>query len=134
MGVTHHLLGIWPQKHSRSSMQKLKTHFGVNSPLFQLKRPVLFSCIVLNQPRNILRGKNVGVPYQKMGIWPIKHLQNTEKHNFLHYSNEKDLQKGFWDSQHLSLIESGQTKVFFMTFLIKMVFWRPYRGQIAIFW
>ena len=70
MGVTHHLLGIWPQKHSRSSLQQLKTHFGVNSPLFQLKHPVLFSCNVINQLRNISREKNVGVPYQKMGIWP----------------------------------------------------------------
>ena len=31
------------------------------------------------------------------------------------------------------MIESGQKKVFFETFLSKMVFWRCYRGQIPIF-
>ena len=78
--------------------------------------------------------KKMAVTHQIMGIWPIKHLQNTEKHNFLQYCNEKDLHTGFWDSQHLSLIESGQTKVFFTTFWMKMEFWRPFRGQIPIFW
>ena len=134
MGVTHHLLGIWPQKHSRSSMQKLKTHFGVNSPLFQLKCPVLFSGIITNWLKNLLREKKMAVTHQSMGIWPIKHLQNTEKPNFLQYYNEKDLHTGSYDSQHLSLIESGQTKVFYTTFWMKMEFWRSFRGQIPIFW
>ena len=57
MRVTHHLLGIWPQKHSRSSMHQLKTHFGVNSPLFQLKCSVLFSGIMINWLKNLLREK-----------------------------------------------------------------------------
>ena len=134
MGVTHHLLGIWPQKHSRSSLQQLKTHFGVNSPLFHLKCSVLFSGIMINWLKNLLREKKMAVTHQIMGIWPIKHFQNTEKHNVHQHCNEKDLHMGFWDSQHLSLIESGQTKVFFTTFWMKMEFWRPFRGQIPIFW
>ena len=134
MRVTHHLLGIWPQKHSQSSMHQLKTHFGVNSPLFQLKCSVLFSGIMINWLKNLLSEKKLAVTHQIMGIWPIKHLQNTEKRNFLQYCNEKDLHMGFWDPQHLSLIESGQTKVFFTTFLMKMGFWRPFRGHIPIFW
>ena len=36
----------------------------------------------------------MGVTQQIMGIGPIEHLQNTEKHNFLHYRNKKDLQMG----------------------------------------
>ena len=134
MGVTHHLLGIWPQKHSRSSLQQLKTHFGVNSPLFHLKCSVFFSGIMINWLKNLLREKKMAVTHQIMGIWPIKHFQNTEKHNVHQHCNEKDLHMGFWDSQHLSLIESGQTKVFFTTFWMKMEFWRPFRGQIPIFW
>ena len=134
MRVTLHLLGIWPRKHSRSSMHQLKTHFGVNSPLFQLKCSVLFSGIMINWLKNLLSEKKLAVTHQIMGIWPIKHLQNTEKRNFLQYCNEKDLHMGFWDPQHLSLIESGQTKVFFTTFLMKMGFWRPFRGQTPIFW
>ena len=78
--------------------------------------------------------KKMAVTHQIMGIWPIKHLQNTEKPNFLQYYNEKDLHTGSYDSQHLSLIESGQTKVFYTTFWMKMEFWRSFRGQIPIFW
>ena len=60
MRVTHHLLGIWPRKHSRSSMHQLKTHFGVNSPLFQLKCSVLFSGIMINWLKNLLGEKKNG--------------------------------------------------------------------------
>ena len=88
----------------------------------------------MNWLKNLLSEKKMAVTHQIMGIWPIKHLQNTEKRNFLQYCNEKDLHMGFWDPQHLSLIESGQTKVFFTTFLMKMGFWRPFRGHIPIFW
>ena len=85
MRVTHHLLGIWPRKHSQSSMHQLKTHFGVNSPLFQLKCSVLFSGIMINWLKNLLSEKKLAVTHQIMGIWPIKHLQNTEKRNFLQW-------------------------------------------------
>ena len=66
------IIGHSTPKHSRSSMQQLKIHFGVNSPLFQLKRSVLFIWNVINQLWNIWRGKIEGVPYQKMGTWPLR--------------------------------------------------------------
>ena len=134
MGVTHHLLGIWPQKHSRSSLQQLKTHFGVNSPLFQLKHPVLFSCNVINQLRNISRGKNVGVPYQKMGIWPLKGLQNSifiqkvVKKTFVWPDSIKER---CWESQ------KPVCKSFSLQYWRKLcfsVFWRCFMGQIPIIW
>ena len=134
MGVTHHLLGIWPQKHSRSSLQQLKTHFGVNSPLFQLKHPVLFSCNVINQLRNISRGKNVGAPYQKMGIWPLKGLQNSifiqkvVKKTFVWPDSIKER---CWESQ------KPVCKSFSLQYWRKLcfsVFWRCFMGQIPIIW
>ena len=134
MGVTHHLLGIGPQKHSRSSLQLLKTHFGVNSPLFQLKHPVLFSCNVINQLRNISRGKNVGAPYQKMGIWPLKGLQNSifiqkvVKKTFVWPDSIKER---CWESQ------KPVCKSFSLQYWRKLcfsVFWRCFMGQIPIIW
>ena len=94
MSITHQKMGIWPQKHLWRSMGPLKTCFGVKSPFFYLKGPLLFSGIMINWLKNLLSEKKVGVPPQIMGIWPIKHLQNTEKHNFLHYRNKKDSQMG----------------------------------------
>ena len=92
MGVIHQKMGIWPQKHSWRRMGPLKIHFGVKSPFFYLKGPLFFSGVMKNWLKNLLRGKKVGIAHQKMGIWPINHLQNTEKHSFLHYRNKKDLQ------------------------------------------
>ena len=77
MSITHQKMGIWPQKHLWRSMGPLKTCFGVKSPFFYLKGPLLFSGVMINQLRNHFKGKKVGVAHKKMGIWPLQYLQNT---------------------------------------------------------
>ena len=94
MSVTHQKMGIWPRKHLWRSLWPLKTSLGVKSPFFYLKGPLLFLGVMINRLKNLLREKKVRVTQQIMGIGPIEHLQNTEKHNFLHYRNKKDLQMG----------------------------------------
>ena len=83
MGVTHQKMGIWPKIHQWRRMVPLKTRFGVISPFFHLKGPLIFSGVMINWLKNFLKEKKVGVTYQIMGIWPIKHLQNPKKHYFV---------------------------------------------------
>ena len=49
----------------------LKTCFGVKSPYFYLKGPLLFSGVMINRLRNLFKGKKVGVAHKKIGIWPL---------------------------------------------------------------
>ena len=123
MGVTHQKMGIWPKIHQWRTMVPLKTHFGVISPFFHLKGPLIFSGVMINWLKNFLKEKKVGVTHQIMGIWPIKHLQNTKKHNFLLNRNKKDEQMGvlrlqtyffdrIWSKESLLCDISGQNSVF----------------------
>ena len=66
----------------------------VKWPFLHVECQVIFSWVMIDRWKNSFKEKKVGVIHQKMCIWPIKHLQNTEKHNFLHYRNKKDLQMG----------------------------------------
>ena len=73
MGVTHQKMGLWPKIHQWRRMVPLKTRFGVISPFFHLKGPLIFSGVMINWLKNFLKEKKVGVTYQIMAIWPIEH-------------------------------------------------------------
>ena len=64
--VTLQNMVIWPQK--------LKNHvFGVKYPFFHLLGRSFFSEEVSNPIINLFCYIEVGVPHQKVGIWPKKH-------------------------------------------------------------
>ena len=78
MSVTHKKMGIWPRKLLWRRMGPLKTRFGVKSPFFHLKGPLLFSGVMINRLRNLFKGKKVGVAHKK---W-VFDLYNTSKTPF----------------------------------------------------
>ena len=78
MSVTHKKMGIWPQKPLRRRMGPLKIGFGVKSPFFHLKGPLLFSGVMINRLRNLFKGKKVGVAHKKWVFGPY----NTSKTPF----------------------------------------------------
>ena len=88
----------------------------------------------INQPRNILRGKNVGVPHQKMGIWPLKGLQNPifiKKVVTKTFVWPDSIKERCWGSQN------PMCKSFSLQYWRKLrfsVFWRCFMGQIPIIW
>ena len=133
MSVTHQKMGIWPQNHFLRSMERLKTRFGVKSPFFHLKGPLLLSRVMIHRWANLFSEKKVGVTQQKMGIWPKKHLRNTEKYNFCHHLDQKDLQMGVLRLLTSFYYRIRPKKVFFVTFISKIVFRRCFLGQIPIF-
>ena len=87
--------------HLRQIMGSLKHVLGKNPNFFTMN----------SNWRIVSKIRKVTVNHQTMGIWPWKHVRNTEKRNSLQYCNKKDLQMGVWDSKHLSLIEFGQKSI-----------------------
>ena len=73
VSVTHGKKGIWPQK------PNLREVFGVKWPLFDLQRPFFFPEDVENQVRKLIGGRKVGVTNEKMGIWPQKWWNLSQK-------------------------------------------------------
>ena len=90
VGDTHQKMGIGPQKNFRRKMGPPKTCVGFKCIFFHLKGPLVFSGVMINWLKNFLKEKKVGVTYQIMGIWPIKHLQNPKKHYFVQKCLKED--------------------------------------------
>ena len=90
LSVTHQKMGIWPQKHLWRRMGPLKTRFGVKSPFFHLKGPLLFSGVMINQLRNLFKGKKVGVAHKKWVFGPY----NTSKTPFCSEMSQRRLSFG----------------------------------------